>query len=137
MSDERDERNERDEREERGFTVVDRRGREESERPEPPAAESGPGAGAPRASADDLPRIDFSTFVLSLATSALYHLGLVEDPGTGERVEPNLPLARQTVDTLELLQEKTRGNLDEDEVKLLQSLLTELRMRCVEATREP
>lgn len=83
----------------------------------------------------ELPRIDFSTFILSLSTSALYHLGLVEDPQTGQKGEPDLPLASQTIDTLALLEEKTRGNLDEDEVKLLQSLLYELRMRYVEASR--
>jgi hypothetical protein len=76
----------------------------------------------------ELPRIDFATFVLSLATSALVHLGLAEDPSGGEAPEPNLVLARQTIDTLEMLEEKTRGNLDEDETKLVQSILYELRM---------
>ena len=79
-----------------------------------------------------LPALDFSTFVLSLATSALYHMRLVPDPEKGELPELNLPLARQTIDTLEMLQEKTRGNLDEEERKLLESLLYEVRMRFVE-----
>jgi hypothetical protein len=82
-----------------------------------------------------LPALDFSTFVLSLATSALTHLRLIPDPQGGELPEPNLPLARQVIDTLELLQEKTRGNLDEEERKLLESLLYEVRMRFVEAGR--
>ncbi len=81
-----------------------------------------------------LPRIDFSTFVLSLATSALYHLGMTEGPEGAPAGEANLPLARQTIDTLEMLQEKTRGNLDDDETKLLQSVLYELRMACVKAS---
>jgi hypothetical protein len=81
----------------------------------------------------DLPRIDFSTFILSLSTSALYHLGLVEDPQTGRKAEPDLPMASQTIDTLAVLEEKTQGNLDPDETKLIQSLLYELRMRFVEA----
>jgi len=82
---------------------------------------------------EDLPRIDFSTFILSMSTSALYHLGLVEDPQTVEKGEPDLSMASQTIDTLALLEEKTRGNLDPDEERLLQSLLYELRMRYVEA----
>ncbi|NNL65476.1 MAG: DUF1844 domain-containing protein [Myxococcales bacterium] len=81
---------------------------------------------------DALPQIDFSTFIVSLSTSALYHLGLVEDPQTGQKAAPDLPLASQTIDTLAVLQEKTRGNLDPDEEQLLQSLLTELRMRAVQ-----
>ncbi len=79
-----------------------------------------------------LPKIDFSTFILSLSTSALYHLGLAEDPATGEKGETDLPLASQVIDTLSLLQEKTRGNLDPEEERLLTSLLYDLRMRYVE-----
>ena len=71
--------------------------------------------------------------MLSLGTSALYHLGVVGDPETGAKAPaPNLPLARQTIDTLEMLQEKTRGNLDAEEAQLLEGLLYELRMRFVE-----
>jgi hypothetical protein len=84
-----------------------------------------------RAKRGDLPRIDFSTLVLSLATSAMVHLGLVPDPEGGETPEKNLALAQQTIDTLEMLQHKTQGNLDEDEAKLLQSVLYELRMSYV------
>jgi hypothetical protein len=83
----------------------------------------------------ELPAIDFSTFVLSLSTSALFHLGLVPDPQTGGPGERNLPLARQTIDILEILETKTRGNLDAGEAKLLESLLYEIRMRFVEVTR--
>jgi hypothetical protein len=81
---------------------------------------------------DPLPGIDFSTLVLSLATSAMVHLGVVPESEGGSTV-PNLPLAHQTIDTLELLQEKTRGNLTDDEAKLLQSVLYELRMSYVKA----
>jgi hypothetical protein len=77
----------------------------------------------------ELPRIDFSTFVLSLAASALMHLGLAPGPsGEPGDADVNLPLARQAIDTLEMIEEKTRGNLDEEESKLLQSLLYQLRM---------
>jgi hypothetical protein len=79
-----------------------------------------------------LPAIDFSTFVLSISTTALYQMGLVADPETGRKASPDVLLARQTIDTLEMLREKTRGNLEQDEAKLFDSLLYELRMRFVE-----
>jgi len=81
---------------------------------------------------DDFPGIDFSTIVLSLATSAMVHMGLVPE-SEGGSTETNLPLAQQTIDTLELLQNKTRGNLTDDETRLLQSVLYELRMSYVKA----
>jgi hypothetical protein len=81
-----------------------------------------------------LPAIDFSTFLLSLSTSALYHLGLAND-ADGSLPEPNLPLAKQSIDILALLREKTRGNLTADEAQLLDSLLYDLRLSYVNATR--
>ena len=96
-----------------------------------------PEEGAARAAGEDLPKIDFSTFVLSLGTSALFHMGLVSDPSSGEKKgELNLPLASQTIDTLVMLEEKTRGNLDDEEGKLIESLLYEIRMRFVEVSRK-
>ena len=83
--------------------------------------------------AGELPGNDFSMFVLSLGHSAMMHLGLAPHPETGETVEKNLPLAHQTIDTLEMLQTKTRGNLSDEESKLLQSVLYELRMGYVKA----
>jgi hypothetical protein len=81
--------------------------------------------------------IDFSTFVLSLGTSALYQLGEIGDSESKAEgpVEPNLPIARQTIDTLEMLQDKTRGNLTDTESKLVESILYELHMRFVEARK--
>jgi hypothetical protein len=81
--------------------------------------------------------IDFATFVLSLGTTALYQLGEIGDPegGVEKRVEPNLPIAKQTIDTLEMLTEKTRGNLTDTESKLLESILYELRIKFVEARK--
>jgi hypothetical protein len=86
---------------------------------------------------DGAATIDFSTFVLSLGTSALYQLGEIGDSesGTEGPVEPNLPIARQTIDTLEMLTEKTRGNLTDTESKLLESIVYELHMRFVEASK--
>lgn len=77
---------------------------------------------------DDLPAIDFSTFLLSLSTSALYQMGLVPDPENGQKATPDRTIARQTIDTLVMLREKTRGNLEEEEDELFESLLYELRM---------
>lgn len=93
----------------------------------------GSGATAPQGPAQDsdLLSIDFSTLVLSLATSAMVHMGLAPNPETDVPSEKNLALAHQTIDTLDMLQQKTRGNLDEDEAKLLQSVLYELRMNYV------
>jgi hypothetical protein len=80
-----------------------------------------------------LPHVDFATFVLSLSHSALLHLGEAHHPETGQ-VEKNLSLARQTIDLLGMLEEKTRGNLTEDEKALLQDTLFRLRMAFVELT---
>ncbi|UCE84913.1 MAG: DUF1844 domain-containing protein [Deltaproteobacteria bacterium] len=88
------------------------------------------------AKADALPAVDFSTFLVSMSTSALYNLGLVADPSTGKRGEVDLTAARHTIDLLEVLKEKTRGNLEEAETRLLDSLLFELRMRFVEVSKE-
>lgn len=79
----------------------------------------------------ELPPINFSTFVISLSSSALIHLGLIEDPVTG-KIDRDLALARQNIDILGMLQEKTRGNLSEEESRLLESILFDLRIRFVE-----
>ena len=76
-----------------------------------------------------LPAIDFSTFILSLSTTALYQMGHVADPDTGDAPEPNPVIAQQTIDTLEMIREKTRGNLEPEEAKLMDSLLYELRLQ--------
>jgi hypothetical protein len=83
--------------------------------------------------ADRKPGIDFSTFILSLGSSALIHLGEAPDPVSGQTAPANLPLAQQSIDLLALLQEKTKGNLVGDESRLLDTLLYDLRMRYIEA----
>jgi hypothetical protein len=80
---------------------------------------------------ESLPKIDFATFVLSLNHSTLVHLGATENPETGG-VERDLPLARQTIDLLAMLEDKTRGNLTGDEERLIGQILFDLRMRFVE-----
>ena len=128
---------------ERGFTIVDRRSSagkssSESSSDEPKSDEaSGDEVSRDEVSGEGqppIPGVDFASFVLSLGTSALYHLGVVGDPEAGKPVaKPDLVLVRQTIDTLAMLETKTRGNLDPEEAKLLDGLLYELRMHYVEA----
>jgi hypothetical protein len=81
-----------------------------------------------------LPKLDFATFVLSLSHSVLMHLGEAPLP-EGEIDQKDLPLARQTIDLLGLLEEKTKGNLTGDEERLLSQVLFDLRMRFVEVSK--
>ena len=81
--------------------------------------------------------ISFAQFVISLGTTAAVHFGDLPDPLSGERGEPNLIAAAQTIDLLSLLQAKTRGNLEPAEAKLLDDLLYDLRMRFVQAQQQP
>jgi hypothetical protein len=74
-----------------------------------------------------LPEINFVTFVLSLNASALVNLGMVEDPASHTKIK-NLALAKQTIDILGMLEEKTRGNLSADEENLINHILYELRL---------
>ena len=78
--------------------------------------------------------VDFTTFVLSLGSSALVHLGDMSHPEAGSTGE-NLLLARQTIDILAMLEEKTRGNLTPEETRFLRDLLADLRLRFVERSR--
>jgi hypothetical protein len=117
-----------------GFTVNDRRifaddkGTARVEEAPPTEAAAKPAA------PPGVPTVDFHTFVLSLGSSALMHLGELERPGAGAP-KRDLPMAKHTIDILEMLQEKTRGNLTPDEGKLLESLLYDLRLRFVEARK--
>lgn len=76
--------------------------------------------------------LDFTTFIISLASSVQVHLGRVANPES-KKVETNLEMARQTIDILGILEEKTRGNLTEQEDKILQAILNDLRTQYVEA----
>lgn len=87
------------------------------------------------AAAESLPEINFSTFVISLSTQALMHLGEISNPLTGE-VESDIPVAKQMIDIIGLLRDKTRGNLDEGEEKLMDDVLFDLRMRYVDAVKK-
>jgi len=128
-----------------GFRVVDRRPfAPDGSRKEGVAAEENKGetAAAPEPSAQSKPRSErrgpyeeessgFETLVSYLSTTAMFQLGLIPGP-SGERIPADLPNARRTVDLLEVLQEKTQGNLTASESRLLDEVLYELRMSFVE-----
>lgn len=133
-----------EEKKEKGFVIKDRRLFDESGsvRQEDEAAEE-PGKTktddppiAPETAASSeteegpLPEINFTSFVFSLSTTAMYHFGDFPDPVT-KKGQRNLPAAKQTIDILSILRTKTEGNLDEEEKQLLDKLLFELRMRYV------
>ena len=115
--------------EDKGFRVIDRRGAAGEPSASTPAAESTP--------AQPASRVDFSMLAQSIAFSALHYLGLMSEPESGRAGEPDIPLARHNIEILELLEEKTRGNLSTEEAKLLASLLYEVRIHFVEATKSP
>jgi hypothetical protein len=125
------------EEDKKGFTIRDRRSGSQTEEPRPVESPKGKEKKeAPEekrtAEPEDLSllEIDFSSFIFSLSTSALLHLGEVPDPVT-QKIEKDLPLAKQTIDILGMLKEKTRGNLTADEEKLIDNLLADLRWRFI------
>ncbi|THB65400.1 MAG: DUF1844 domain-containing protein [Desulfovibrio sp.] len=81
-----------------------------------------------------LPQVTFSTFILSLGSSAMVQLGEVPDPNTG-KIEENLLLAKHTIDVLSMLKDKTQRCVDQDEARLIEGLLYELRMKYVCKTK--
>jgi hypothetical protein len=81
-----------------------------------------------------MPEVTFSAFVMSLNTSALYHLGELADPDTGKK-NANLELARHAIDTLAVLEEKTKGNLTEEEAELLKNILYDIKIRFVKVAQ--
>jgi hypothetical protein len=125
------------EEDKKGFTIRDRRSGSQTEEPKPSESPKGEEkkeveqekrTGEPED--PSLMEIDFSSFIFSLSTSALLHLGEVPDPVT-QKIEKNLPLAKQTIDILGMLKEKTRGNLTPDEEKLIDNILADLRWRFI------
>ncbi len=127
----------------RGFKVSDRRrfvddAEPAEEKREAPAPEPAPPAAAePRGAADDLPprhEMNFTTFVISLSTQALMCLGEVPDPAAARG--PDLSAAKELIDLLGILRDKTTGNLEAAEDQLLSSILYDLRMRYVEVSRK-
>jgi hypothetical protein len=133
-----------EEKEEKGFIIKDRRifsgddkGQTEAEEIKQPSEDKEEAAAADEAvkaeepiEESQLPEINFATFIFSLNSSALVHLGMIEDPVTQKQVK-NLPLAKQTIDILGMLEEKTQGNLNTDEENLLKNILHDLRLMYV------
>jgi len=134
------------EKQEKGFVIKDKRVFDEAgevRHEEPDKKESTPATAANTdtvsASLNELdetkedqiyPEVNFVSFVLSLSTSAMYHFGDFADP-VSNKIEKNLPAAKQTIDILTMLQNKTLGNLDENEKGLIDGMLYDLRMRYV------
>ncbi|HPM77463.1 MAG TPA: DUF1844 domain-containing protein [bacterium] len=83
----------------------------------------------------NLPPIDFASFVISLSTSTMVYLGDLPDP-INQKVEKDLTLAKQNIDLLGMLQEKTKGNLNDLEDHLLENALYDLRLRFVESCKK-
>ncbi len=120
--------------EKQGFTVKDRRiFAEETE--EPPKEEAKEEAKEESVSAEEqkkepqapLPEINFATFIISLNASALVNLGVIDDPATGKKIK-DLPMGKQTIDILGMLEEKTKGNLSKEEENMLKNILYDLRI---------
>ena len=130
--------------EEKGFTIKDRRSLDErgdlkdegqeEEKPKEAArkTEKRERARVEEAQRVPLPEVNFNSLIFSLSSSALLHLGEIADPQTGEK-NRDLSLAKHTIDTIGMLKEKTKGNLEEEEKKFLDSILTDLRWRYVKA----
>lgn len=133
--------------ENKGFTVQDKRrfspdtGEARRDIPEEshtvrPAEQSAQAAEKARdTDKEPLPEINFSTFVISLSTQALMHLGEIGNPLSG-KVETDVPVAKQMIDILGMLKDKTRGNLNASEDRLMEDILFDLRMKYVEAVKK-
>ena len=78
--------------------------------------------------------LSFSSFILSLATSAMIQMGKIADPMTN-KTETNFPLAKQQIDIIEMLAEKTKNNRSKEEDELLEQVLYQLRMQYVEVNK--
>ena len=139
---------EEEKREGKGFTVQDRRRFSpetgETRESAPAAADTTAGEtkegvadtqSGERSRHEPLPEINFSTFVISLSTQALMHLGEIADPLSG-KVESDVTAAKQMIDILGMLREKTKGNLNSGEERLLEDILFDLRMKYVEAVKK-
>jgi hypothetical protein len=132
------------EEEEKGFVIKDRRSFDERGDLKEETGEGKSGkeerkegikkeeAGKEQRQRTVLPEVNFSYFLISLSSSALFHLGEIGDPQTGQKTK-DLPIAKHTIDTIAMLKEKTKGNLTDEEQKALDSILADLRWRYVKA----
>lgn len=117
-----------------GFVIKDRRFSDEPEKKEETAtAAETPVNEEVKSKPDehfDYPPVNFTNFVISLSTSALFHFGDFPE-SEGGKAQKNLPAVKQTIDILDMLNEKTKGNLDQNEDNLIKGVLYELKMRYV------
>jgi hypothetical protein len=127
--------------EEKGFVIKDKRSLDEKgelkdKTPQDKAEKQRPKTEAPKKEAETfpLPEVNFNSLVFSLSSSALLNIGEIADPHTGEK-KTDLPLAKHAIDTIAMLKEKTKGNLTEEEQRLMDSVLTDLRWRYVKAAK--
>lgn len=81
------------------------------------------------------PEVSFVAFIISLASNAAVQFGDMPDPVTNQTRPPNLEAAKQLIDIIAMLEQKTRGNLSAEERQLVEQVLYELRMRFVEARK--
>ena len=121
--------------ENKDFTIPEDQDQENKAPHEDPSAQQKAAEEAEDVSQDlPLPKIDFATFIFSLNSSGLVHLGMIEDPATGKKGK-NLSMAKQTIDILGMLEEKTAGNLNADEESMLKNILYDLRILYVKEKR--
>ena len=117
------------------YTVKDKRGQDTEDVGEKAASTStDPQENGKSKQQESMPRIDFTTLVMSFASAAIINMGKVPDPMTGQ-VQKNFGFAQQNIDIIALLQEKTRGNVSEEEGKMMEQVLYELRLEFVEAKK--
>ncbi len=129
------------ENEEKGFVFKDRRKIFSESEKEPERRETAPQEEKAQEEAEKmespprppLPEVNFSTFIVSLSTEVLFHLGEFPHPVSGEK-QKDLPLAKHAIDTLAMLKEKTQGNLSDEEQKLMEGMLYDLRMAYIRAS---
>lgn len=127
--------------EEKGFVIKDRRSldekgdlKEKGAEDKPPKKEEKREEKPPeqRSERIPLPEVSFNSLIFSLSSSALLHLGEIQDPYTKES-KTDLPIAKHTIDLIAMLKAKTKGNLTDEESKFLESVLADLRWRYVKA----
>ena len=128
--------------EEKGFIIKDRRSfdKEGELKEEKGAGDTGSQKTEGEKSEQDtqrmpLPEVNFNSLIFSLSSSALLNMGDIAEPQTGER-KKDLPMAKYSIDIISMLQEKTKGNLSEEEHRFLDSILADLRLRYVKATKK-
>ena len=124
-----------------GFTIKDRRAfdtegkvKEESKEEAKQEGKKEEAGEREESKSSPLPEVNFSSFILSLSSSILLHLGEIADPQSGVK-KKDLALAKQTIDIISLLKEKTTGNLTEEEQNLVEHILYDMRMRFVKASQ--